>query len=339
MGRGIGLLQAVLVSCAWFWNISFAVQQEDYSLMMGPHFSPPDAVGPTMDQAWHQRTIEHEAVYSGSDLVLKVDQQIYPMFLDEVNRYAGEKGLKISFVEGTCGVAAGGLRNKNSDIVGLCCPPAPIDRFPGVQFHTIGITPLAFLVNRNNPVDNLSLNELRGIYSGAIYDWSQTADGKRKGFSGAITAVTRLHCKVRPGHWKLLIGSEDDFSPLISDVGAIPDVMQQVRSDLNAVGYADPDQVSMYATQTEVKIIHVNGIDINDADAVTEKHYPIYRVHSLTTWNQGSDQSKVLVDHLIRHANSADSPKYRYLTPSDRLRAAGWKFNGNEVIGEPEGYR
>ncbi|MCL2071497.1 MAG: phosphate ABC transporter substrate-binding protein [Oscillospiraceae bacterium] len=55
------------------------------------------------------------------------------------------------------------------------------------QFTTIAKDGLALIVHPENPVDNLTLEQIRDIYTGEITDWSQVSDQ----FEGDIFPITR----------------------------------------------------------------------------------------------------------------------------------------------------
>ena len=65
--------------------------------------------------------------------------------------------------------------------------------------------------------------------------------------------------------------------------------------------------------------------------------YPLYLVFNISTWEGkgvGNPHARKFVDFLIRQVERIES-KYRII-PVSRLRKAGWKFNGNELIGGPD---
>ncbi|WP_119394617.1 substrate-binding domain-containing protein [Salinibius halmophilus] len=59
--------------------------------------------------------------------------------------------------------------------------------------HIIGLDGLAMVINQNNPVSQLSIDEIGKIYAGEISNWSQLSDKypELNGFSGRITVLAR----------------------------------------------------------------------------------------------------------------------------------------------------
>ena len=69
--------------------------------------------------------------------------------------------------------------------------------------------------------------------------------------------------------------------------------------------------------------------------------YPLYRSYSLTTWksNAGNTnvKSKLLAKNLVKYLQQHIEKVHTDLSyiPPSQLRRAGWKFQGDELIGEP----
>ncbi len=262
---------------------------------------------------------------------------MHPPLLPIVQKYAKKHNLKIFVNEGTCGISAGMLTRKAIDIGGYCCAPGITDRLPGLRFHTLGIAPLALIVHPDNPIDNITISQARQIFQGEIYRWSElkTARGG-KGANLPVQPVVRLHCKLRPGSWRLLLKDEDLFSPSLIEVGAIPDMISQVSANKRAIGYEVTWEVYRYKQKGRVKTLKINGYAPDELSHLLSGNYPLYRVYSLTTWEEegvANPQAQKIVDYLLQQIEHLDS-KFG-VVPASHLRQAGWKFNGNELIGEP----
>jgi len=291
-----------------------------------------------MPSSWVQMPIRYDPETGEADIVVNLDQHIYPVLLPLIQQFAKENNIMVVVSEGTCGTAAGLLSRKAADIGGFCCPPDKTDRLPGLRFHTYGIAALAFLVHPGNPIKNISTDDARKIFAGEIFSWEEIESRKgEKGREVLIQPVTRLHCKLRPGHWRLLLDDQDFFSPRIQDVGAIPDMVRNVASNKNAIGFEILWNVERFTDKGMVKPIRLNGISPSDLDALASHKYPLYEVFGLSTWQgEGVENpwAQKLVKYLLEHTGHFSS-KY-YFVPASQLKKAGWKFSGNELIGEPE---
>ncbi len=331
----IPLFLAALLFSIIFLMPSHAEHDPSTSLS-GPKFSDHSKVY-QMPPEWTKQPIKHESSAKDADIAVTLDGQLYHAWEPIINKYADKNGLKVDVTYGTCGLSAGKLLRKSADIGGFCCPPSYTDRLPGLQFHTGGIASIALIVHPDNPIDNITLEEARKIFMGDIYRWSElkTSEGV-KGLDEIIQPTARLHCKIRPGHWRLLLDDEDLFSPMLIEVGAIPDMILQVAKNPRAIGYEILWMARYYADKGKVKILKINGYDPDNPLDVISKKYPLYRVYNFTTWEGegvANRHAKGILDHLLNEVEDLD-PKYSFI-PSSRLKEAGWKFNRNELIGEP----
>jgi ABC-type phosphate transport system substrate-binding protein len=302
----------------------------------GRPFSDP-AKQLTMPEAWTKQAIQHADWAKGADLTAIVDQQFYPLIRPGIEQYAKEKNLNIAVQEGTCGTANKGLSDKVIDIGGYCCPPSEADRFPGVKFHTVGIEAIPILVNAKNPVTNLTLEQVRQIFQGKLFRWSEVdVSPGTPGPKRIIQAVGRLHCKQRPGHWRLLLDNEDLFSPRLINVGSIKDMIAQVANNVDAIGLEELWMLKQYDKEGKVKAISINGVAPTDIAKVASGAYPFYNTLSVTTWEtEATKNPKVagLIKHLNTYMDTID-PAHGVASVS-KLRAAGWKFVEDELVGEP----
>jgi phosphate transport system substrate-binding protein len=302
-----------------------------------PYFSDPGELAP-VPGGWENQPVRYNDANADADIVVTLDQHLYPMLVPVISEYAVKQHLKIIVEEGTCGISNGMLFSKQVDIGGFCCPPGRLDRFPGLKFHTLGISALAIMVNADNPIENLSSAEIRKIYKGELVHWSQLKGmAGKKNAQRLIQPVTRLHCKLRPGHWRLILPSEEDFTPNIKDVSSISDMISEVAGNVRAIGYEVAwNALYRYRDRGEVRIVNVDGASPFDPGALVSGRYPFFRTYSVTTWSgKGVANAKAdeLVAYLRRHVGEMDE-QYG-IVPWTDLKKAGWVFQGDELVGKP----
>jgi phosphate transport system substrate-binding protein len=300
----------------------------------GEAFTDPAFVWQSVPSDWIQRPIVPGAEAQHADLAISLDQQLYPYLLPLIDKYAEQHGLTIAATKGTCGISAGLLFRKAIDIGGFCCAPAGTDRLPGLRFHTLAIAAIAILVHPDSPVEDVTLSQARGLFRGAITDWSTVVKPSDPAVPQTVHPVGRLHCKLRPGHWRLLLDNEDLFGPDLPEVGAIEDMLRSVAADPQAIGYETLWMARNHHAPGAVKPLRLNGVRPDDADALAEGRYPLYRVYNVTTWEgaAGNPLAKELVRYLLDRVEETDS-KF-FMVPVTRLRANGWRFEGDELVGE-----
>jgi ABC-type phosphate transport system substrate-binding protein len=303
----------------------------------GEAFSDPATVL-DMSESWKHQPIQHESSIGKADIVIHFNRQVHQALRPLIDLFGKENNLKIVLTRGTCGLTAGMLKNKQVDIGMFCCPPGKTDRLPGLRFHTVGIMSLALLVHPENSIDNITIEQARQIFSGEIRRWSELKDSKGKpGMNVPIQVIARRHCKKRPGHWKQLLEESDVFTPKLQEVGAIPDMIYLIASNPAAIGFEVMQMVRELKDKGEVKPLKIDGISPEVASKLISAQYPLYRTFSLTLWDNAearNPHAEQLVEYLLEHVEKVD-PAYGIIPASD-LRQAGWKFKGNELIGEPQ---
>ncbi|MDH3348077.1 MAG: substrate-binding domain-containing protein [Desulfobulbaceae bacterium] len=302
-------------------------------LRKGPAFTDLDKRY-RMPEQWREKKISRDSWAKGANLAVTLDQHLYPAISNIIFDFAEKSRLKVAIHEGTCGISAGLLIQKKVDVGGFCCPAGVNDRLPDLEFHTIGIAGIAIIVHPDNPIKNLGLEQLRDIFQGKIYSWDQVMDGAIK---RPIRVIGRLHCKQRPGHWRLLLENEDLFSPNMIEVGTIKDMIERVAKDKAAIGYEVIYNLVHYKQSAPVKYIRINNADPSSLEDVASLHYPLYRTYNITTWKNGKNNplhpSYNLIRHIIASLDKID-PAYS-IVPVTLLKKHGWKFINDELIGEP----
>lgn len=288
-----------------------------------------------MPKGWESKTVDYGKKIKDADLVISFGQQTYPALHQLVEQYGKKHNMKIVIQSGTCGVSAGKLLRKSLDSGTFCCPPSTKDRLPGLEFHTMAISALAIFVNEKNPLNAVTTNQARKIFQGKIRNWNEFNESKS--FDDTIRPHVRLHCKKRPGHWTLLLKNQDLFSPTLKNIGVIPDLIAKVGQVTESVSIETPFMINSYK-KGPVKMLKVDGHAPTEIDYVASGQYPFYRTYNMTTWSNGGkqrDKTMQLISFLREHIEK-HSKQYS-MVPVSKLKAAGWKFKKDELIGEPNG--
>lgn len=162
--------------------------------------------------------------------------------------------------------------------------------------HVIARDAIAVIVNPQNPVGQLTLEQISRIYRGEITNWKEVG--------GEDRPIVRLSRETNSGtHVYFLeavvrLGNSNDktiFSPLTLLLPSSEGIIAEVSSNPNAIGY---DGLG-YVTH-EVKMIAVSpGKDqpyvLPSIDSVNDKSYPIAR--DLYMYSR-KDSSQAVLDYL-----------------------------------------
>ncbi len=313
---------------------------ESAGLLKNNEFSDPDHIAKVGDD-FLIRDIQYDKKVGNVDVVLSLGQQTYPALHKAVEEIARKQGITLNIQQGSCGATAKKLLKKSVDIGTYCCPPGKIDRLPGLEFHTIAITPIALTTHSSNSISNVSTSNARKIFRGEYVTWSEVPEHQSEldKLSGKrIQPVIRLHCKKRPGHWRALLDNQDEFSPRSQAVGTISDMIKQVSDNTNAIGYETPFMLKINRDQGDLKIISIDGNHPDNLDKLLKAEYPLYRTYNLTTWvsdNNKNEKAEKLLTAIKKHIED-NAAQYSFI-PASQLRLSGWKFKKDELIGEPDG--
>ena len=177
----------------------------------------------------------------------------------------------------------------------VCCPLSQQEiREKGLKVFPIAKEPLLILVNRNNPIGNLSVQQVRDIFSGRVKNWKEVGGDDRK-----IVVVMRPHCKERPGHWKTILPSLDQFRKDRVNVRSAHDMVSYVGDFDNAIGHTG--SAWDFGDHRSVKAITVSGYAPTAMNVKSGK-YPFFRILSAVT---NETPSKDVIS-LIEYARKSE---------------------------------
>lgn len=172
----------------------------------------------------------------------------------------------------------------------VCCPLSKQEiREKALKVFPIAKEPLLILVNKNNPVKNLSLKQVRAIFSGNIRNWKEVGGNDRK-----IVVVMRPHCKDRPGHWKTILPSLDRFRKDRINVRSARDMVSYVGDFDNAIGHTG--SAWDFSGTSSIKSLTVSGY-APTAENIKSGKYPFFRVLSAVTNKTPSKDVVSLIDY------------------------------------------
>jgi phosphate transport system substrate-binding protein len=158
----------------------------------------------------------------------------------------------------------------------------------------IAVDGIAIIVNPQNPVNNLTLNQVRDIFSGSISNWNQVGGPNQK-----INIVNReAGSGTRDGMQKIVLKGSRFSSEGItqSSTGA---VRSYIAGDPNAIGY-----ISFAEVDNSVKTPGINGV-IPTYNAIANGTYPIQRDLLLVTNGDPSGNAKAFIDFTLSPAGQA----------------------------------
>lgn len=158
----------------------------------------------------------------------------------------------------------------------ICCPLAKEEvEKEGLTVHPVALEPLLIIVNRSNPVTDIPVEQVRAIFRGEIRNWKEVG-----GEDKPIVVVLRPHCAQRPGHWKTIVPTVEQFRKDRIEVKSEAEVVQGVSDFAEGVGHIGATWV--FEERQKVKIVTVGGV-APTAENLKSKTYLFYQEQSIVT--------------------------------------------------------
>lgn len=166
--------------------------------------------------------------------------------------------------------------------------------------HIIARDAIAVIVNPENPVSELTLQQISDIYSGKITNWSEV-DGEDRPIV-KLSRETNSGTHVYFLETVLRLGSKEDKTLFSTDTLLLPSsegIISEVRSNPNAIGYDGlgyvPDDLKMIAIADEEGGDYV----LPAIDTVNDKTYPIARDLYMYTDGEPTGVVKEYLDWIL----------------------------------------
>lgn len=142
-----------------------------------------------------------------------------------------------------------------------------------LEYQAIGWDAPVFLINDGNPVESLTGDEIVGIYSGEITNWSQVG-----GEDLPIVAYQRVEnsgsqVMMRAQVMKDVPMTDAPTELRTTEMGELVDAIASYRNTANSIGYSVYYYIDNMYMQAGVKLLAVDGVAPSNA-AIASGEYP-----------------------------------------------------------------
>lgn len=186
----------------------------------------------------------------------------------------------------------------------VCCPLSQQElEQKKIKIYPLADEPILILVNKNNPINNLSTDQVRAIFRGDISNWKDVG-----GWDKPVAVVTRLHCKKRPGHWKTILPGAELFTGQRINVSSADEMVKMVTKLDTAIGHTGSTWV--FDDNSNVKAITIDNIEAS-AENLKNKTYPFYRKLSAVTSLEPSEDVLTIIKQ-VQYGNSFEAIAKKY---------------------------
>lgn len=166
------------------------------------------------------------------------------------------------------------------------------------EYTQIGSEAFVFFVHKNNPIDNLTSEQIRSIYSGQITNWNQVGGSNKK-----IDAYQRNQGS---GSQSMLIHFMGDTplmdppSELVNDLmSGIIEKVSDYRSSTGSIGFSFRYYVEGIIQNPDIKILSVDGM-APTVESIKNGSYPITTpLYAVTYAGNTNENVSVLLEWVL----------------------------------------
>ena len=195
-------------------------------------------------------------------------------FMPEIGRaFSKDTAIKVNIEGGNTDPGIKALLNDEIDMAGAGRFLSKTEKSKGLVEHFLGWDVLAIVVHEQNPLEDLTVDQLQGIFSGAITNWQDVG-----GVAGPIDVVTSPIGSGMRSAVKSLILKEKDYL---------------TREIVSAIVAESDQQVSMFPvgitvlSRSMLDADHVKAVKVNgaapDAANIAAGRYPLVKPLVLVT--------------------------------------------------------
>lgn len=229
-----------------------------------------------------------QLILQGSTTVLPIAQRVAEEFMKR------HPGVEVSVRGGGSGVGIAGLIDGTCDIANSSRPMKPqeweLARQKGLapKEFVIAIDALSVILHPSNPIGNLTLEQLRAIYTGRVTDWKDLGGPK-----GKIVVVSRDSASGTYEAFNHLVLGQERLTPQALYQASNKAVALTVAKTKGAIGY-----VGLAYVEPQVKAIKINGVEPSE-ETVKKGLYPLYRPLYMYTRGEPQGLVKEFVDFVL----------------------------------------
>ena len=228
---------------------------------------------------------------------------LYPVYAAFANAVFPAEEINTSLSCNTTAGAYDAIVFGDVDIIFVAAPSDQQQKFAkeeGVEliYTPIGREAFVFFVNSKNPLEDISLEQIQGIYSGDITRWKELGV---QGL-GSIRAFQREDGSGSQSALQRLMGDIPLIDPprenVIAGMGGIISKTADYRNYKNALGYTFRFYATEMVQNDQIKLVSVNGV-APTLENIENGCYPIASEFYAVTRSDASENTKKLLEWII----------------------------------------
>ena len=165
------------------------------------------------------------------------------------------------------------------------------------KYTQIGTEAFVFFVHKDNPIESLTVEQIRGIYSGEITNWSEVG--------GADEDIVAFQRNEGSGSQSMLIrfmGDTPIMPPETKEIKGMGGIIEEVvdyQSKTASIGFSFRYYVEGIIQNPEIKMIAIDGV-APTVENIKNESYPIVTpVYAVTYENNPNPNVDVLINWML----------------------------------------
>jgi len=251
----------------------------------------------TPDDSGEAAEVTGTVVTAGSTSVQPLSEELAAAFMD------ANPGITVEVQGGGSGQGIKSIAEKIADIGALSRNVKDEEKASVAEEYVIAKDGVAVVVNPECTVEDLSIEQIKMIYTGEITNWKEVGGEdapivvvsreEGSGTRGAFTEITKVMSKNEAGE------EVDNTTKDALVQGSTGAVMQTVATTPNTIGY-----VSLGSLSDTVKAVKVEGV-APSSETVLSGEYKISRPFNYVTGSEVSEAAQLYLDFVMSEEGQA----------------------------------
>ncbi len=236
-------------------------------------------------------------ITAGSTSVQPLSEELAAAFMD------ANSGITVEVQGGGSGQGIKAIQEKIADFGALSREVKDEEKESVTKEFVIAKDGVAVIVNPASKVENLTIEQIKKIYTGEITNWKEVGGEdapvvvvsreEGSGTRGAFTEITKVMEKNEAGE------EVDNTTKDALVQGSTGAVMQTVATTPNTIGY-----VSLGSLSDTVKAVKVEGVEAT-TDTVLSGEYKISRPFLYVTGDELTEAAQMYIDFVLSEEGQA----------------------------------
>ncbi len=166
------------------------------------------------------------------------------------------------------------------------------------EYTQIGSEAFVFFVHKDNPIDSLTIEQIKGIYSGKIKNWSEVGGKNEK--------IVPFQRNEGSGSQSMLIRfmgdtpiMEPDMQKVVGGMGGIIEEVADYKNKSTSIGFSFRFYVEGIIQNPDVKMIAIDGV-APSKENIKNGSYPIIApVYAVTYEGNSKENVRRLIDWML----------------------------------------